>query len=169
MTPEKLIGKRVPRVELGILQKGNVQRVNARQVFAKGRIVAIGVPGAYTPICTTQHIPDFVQNADRLMNSGYAKLICIAGNDPFVLDEWARQLDPKRKILFLADGNLAFARGLGMTTELNSLFLGERSERFMLITKNGEIEHFRLEPNVLTYSCTRAEDALAPDDDVCLI
>ena len=169
MKPEELIGKRVPRVELGILQKGDVQSVNARKVFAKGRIVAIGVPGAFTPICTTKHIPDFVMNADRLMKSGYAKLICIAGNDPFVLDEWSRQLDPNRKILFLADGNLAFARALGMTTELTSLFLGERSERFMFITRDGEIEHFRLEPNVLTYSCTRVDDALEADGDVCLI
>ncbi len=169
MKPEHFVGGQVPNKTLGLLKDGEIQAVDARMAFSHGKVVAIGVPGAYTPVCTEQHIPDFVRNATKLKQSGYGKLICIAPNDPFVLERWARELDPYGRILFLADGNLDFARALGLTAELPSLYLGERCERFMMITVNGIIQKLRVEPNVLTYSCTRSEDALASDDEVCLI
>ncbi|NNK77310.1 MAG: peroxiredoxin, partial [Litoreibacter sp.] len=144
----------------GFLENDDLQTIDAEKVFKSERIVTIGVPGAFTPVCTKQHIPDFIRNATELKQSGFSKLICLASNDPFVLDEWARQLDPHRQIQFLSDGNLEFARALGVTSKMPSLLVGERSERFMMITWNGLIEHFRIEPNVLTFSCTRADDAL---------
>lgn len=169
MKPEHFIGGQIPNITFGLLKDGEIQAVDAQMVFSHRKVVAIGVPGAYTPVCTEQHIPDFVRNATKLKRSGYDKLICIAPNDPFVLERWVRELDPSGKILFLSDGNLEFARALGLTAELPSLFLGERCERFMMITVNGKIQNLRVEPNVLTYSCTRSEDALAADDEVCLI
>lgn len=169
MKPEHFIGGEVPNKTLGLLRDGEIQAIDARMTFSHGKVVAIGVPGAYTPVCTEQHIPDFVRNASKLKKSGYGKLICIAPNDPFVLERWARELDPYGRILFLADGNLEFARALGLTAELPSLYLGERCERFMIITVNGRVQSIKVEPNVLTYSCTRTEDALDTDDDVCLI
>lgn len=169
MKPELFVGGQVPNKTLGLLKDGEIQAIDAQMVFSHGKVVAIGVPGAYTPVCTEQHIPDFVRNATKLKQSGYGKLICIAPNDPFVLERWARELDPYGRILFLADGNLEFARALGLIAELPSLFLGERCERFMMITVNGIIQKLRVEPNVLTYSCTRSEDALSSDDEVCLI
>jgi 2-Cys peroxiredoxin 5 len=150
------------------MEAGALQTIEAAQVFAKERVVTIGVPGAFTPICTKQHVPDFIRNAERLKNSGFSKLVCIAANDPFVLDEWARQLDPNREIQFLADGNLSFSRSLGLASKMPSLLLGERSERFMMITQDGVIQHFRIEPNVLTFSCTRAEDALQMKEEYVL-
>jgi len=167
--PEQLIGGEVPKTTLGLLKDGEIQAIDARMVFSNGKVVAIGVPGVYTPVCTERHIPDFVRNAAKLKRNGYGKLICIAPNDPFVLERWARELDPYGRILFLADGNLEFARALGLTAELPSLYLGERCERFMMITVNGKIQKIKVEPDVLTFSCTGSEDALAAGGDVCLI
>ena len=160
MFSTNLVGRRIPDATLGYMENGTLKTIDAEKVFANERVVTIGVPGAFTPICTKEHVPDFIRNAEQLKNSGFSKLVCIAANDPFVLDEWARQLDPDHKILFLADGNLSFIRSLGLAAKLPDLILGERSERFMMITQDGIIEHFRIEPNVLTFSCTRAEDAL---------
>ena len=94
------------------------------------------------------------------MASGYNQLICIAPNDPFVLKAWSRLLDPEKRLEFLSDGNLDFARALNLKVENRELFLGWRSERYLIIVENGSITRFRVEPSVLTYSCTRAVDAL---------
>lgn len=160
MKPENLIGRRIPDVALAYMDSGDVRTIDAEAVFANEWAVAIGVPGAFTPICTKQHLPDFIRSAAQLKKNGFSKLVCLTANDPFVVDEWARRLDPEGEIRFLSDGNLAFARALGLSAKMPSLFLGERSERFMMIVQDGIIEHFRIEPNVLTFSCTRAEDAL---------
>ena len=160
MNPDILLGQRIPEATIGYLSEGEIRKVDAQHVFAKDKVVAIGVPGAFTPICTKEHIPDFVRNARKLKSSGFSKVLCIAPNDPFVVDEWARQLDPNGAVEFLSDGNLAFARALGLSSRMSSLLLGERSERFMIVTVKGVIQHFKVEPNILTYSCTRADDAL---------
>jgi peroxiredoxin len=153
-----LIGSRVPEVQFGQLVDGEVRCISASEVFAYHRAVVIGVPGAFTPVCTKQHIPDFIKNVDRLNASGFSQLVCIAPNDPFVLAEWARIVDPETKLLFLSDGNLDFTRALGMECSNRPLFLGCRSERYMLIVDDGTITRLRVEPNILTFSCSRAED-----------
>jgi peroxiredoxin len=76
------------------------------------------------------------------------------------LDVFARKLDPNNKIEFLSDGNLDFASALSLRAKNQKLFVGWRSERYLLIIENGLIAKLRVEPNILTYSCTRAIDAL---------
>ena len=113
--------RRIPDATLGYMEAGDLQTIDAAKVFANERVVTIGVPGAFTPICTKQHLPDFIGNAEQLKKSGFSKLICIAANDPFVLDEWARQLDPDHEVQFLSDGNLSFSRSLGLASKMPSL------------------------------------------------
>jgi peroxiredoxin len=155
-----LVGSAVPNVAFGYLDGAEIRSVTALDVFSKHRAVVVGVPGAFTPICTTQHIPEFIQNAESLRKSGYTKLICVAPNDPFVLAEWARMLDPQKTLTFLSDGNLHFCRALGLISVNETLFLGARSERYLLIVQNGIINRVRVEPNILKLSCTRPSDAL---------
>lgn len=153
-----IVGGPIPDVQLCLMDGEELRPVSARVLFAHGRVVVLGVPGAYTPICTRQHVPDFVRNADRMLASGYTNLFCIAPNDPFVLDVWARQLDPKRKLQFVSDGNLEFARQLGLHQQARNLFLGWRSERYLMIIERGIIMKLRVEPNILTYSCATSAD-----------
>ncbi len=153
-------GGSVPDVQFGRMAGSEVQSVSARELFAFGRSVVLGIPGAFTPVCTKQHVPDFVKNADRLRASGISHLICVAPNDPFVLDVFARKIDPNNKIEFLSDGILDFASALNLKAKNQKLFVGWRSERYLLVIENGLIAKLRVEPNILTYSCTRAIDAL---------
>lgn len=150
----------VPDVQLGFLENGEVRSISTSDLFAHGRTVVLGVPGAFTPVCTSKHIPDFLKQADAFDMQGCRQLVCIAPNDPFVLEEWAERVDPERKIRFLSDGNLAFTRALALSCENQSLFIGERSERYLMIVENGTIVRLRVEPNILTYSCSGADDAL---------
>jgi 2-Cys peroxiredoxin 5 len=154
MATDIVVGSRIPEVKLGYLKGGEVHDINAREVFQRHRAVVVGVPGAFIPVCTKQHIPDFIRSARKLHASGFTELVCIAPNDPFVLHEWALALDPGRRLRFLSDGNLDFAGALGLISTNRSLFLGWRSERYMMIVENGVITRLRVEPDVLTLSGT---------------
>lgn len=153
-------GARVPAVNLGYLDHGVVASTNAQDIFAGKRSVVLGVPGAFTPVCTKEHVPDFVASADRFIASGFHQLVCISPNDPFVLEAWQKIVDPRCKLKFLSDGNLDFCRTLGLCLKNEALFLGERSRRYMLIVEHLTIQRVRVEANILTFACTRAEDAL---------
>lgn len=158
---EIVAGSRVPDVQLASLDGDDAVRpVAAPDLFAYGRALILGIPGAFTPICTKQHIPDFIQNADRLTAVGYSHLICIAPNDPFVLRAWSRILDPGGKIEFLSDGNLDFIRSLRLEALNRTLFMGRCSQRYLMVVEDGVIMRLRVEEDILKYSCTRAADAL---------
>lgn len=155
-----LIGSRIPGIRLGYYEDGEVQSLDAPDIFAVGRSVVMGVPGAFTPVCTRLHVPDFVRSADSLRASGFGQLICIVPNDPFVVAEWAAQVDPGNKLRFLSDGNLEFTSALGLQATHRDLFLGMRSERYLLVIDKGVIVRFKIEPNIFGFTCTRAQDVV---------
>jgi peroxiredoxin len=158
---EIIAGSRVPNIELGFLDDhGEICSVAAPSVFAYGRALVLGIPGAFTPVCSKQHIPDFIQNADRLVAAGYSHLVCIAPNDPFVLAAWASALDPGRRIDFFSDGNLEFTRALRLETQSRALFLGRRSERYLMVVQDGIIVRLKVEEDILNYACTRPTELL---------
>ena len=155
-----LVGRSVPLVQLGRLKDGAVVLESARRLFGHEPAVAIGIPGAFTPVCARQHLPDFIRNVPKLRAAGYKRLICIVANDPFVTEAWAALVDPSGEITFLPDGNLDFTRALGMSVRGDNLCIGERSNRYMMCTRNSVITHFRVESSVLDLNCTRAQDAI---------
>lgn len=158
-----LNGSRVPAVMLGRLDGKAVRSVSTAKLFAYGQAVIMGIPGAFTPVCTRRHIPEFVQSADRLTAAGYSHLVCIAPNDPFVLQTWARQVDPKGKIEFYSDGNLEFSRALGLLEQVSHLYLGWRSTRYLMVTSDGVIQRLRVEKDVMDYQCTQAQNLFCHD------
>src|SRR5579872_6727245 len=144
-----LNGSRVPAVVLGRLDGNAVRSVSTARLIAYGRAVIMGIPGAFTPVCTQRHIPEFAQSAEKLTAAGYSHLICIAPNDPFVLDAWARQVDPSSRIDFYSDGNLEFTRALSLLEQVSHLYLGWRSSRYLMVTSDGVIQRLRVEKDVL--------------------
>jgi peroxiredoxin len=160
MRDDIILGARVPAVRLGYLLDGEVATFTTDELFASKKVVVLGIPGAFTPVCSKQHVPDFVANADRLLAAGFDQLICIAPNDPFALDAWRREVDPDSRILFVSDGNLEFCDALGLTMTGAELFLGRRSQRYMLIVHDRVVQRVRVEQSILSYSCTRAREAL---------
>jgi peroxiredoxin len=153
-----LNGSRVPGVLLSRLEDNVLRTVSTERLFAWGKAVVMGIPGAFTPVCTQRHIPEFVQSAERLTAAGYSHLICIAPNDPFVLDAWARQVDPLSKIEFYSDGNLELTRSLGLLEQVSHLYLGWRSSRYLMVTADGVIQRLRVEKDPVEYGCTRPQD-----------
>lgn len=157
---QKLAGQPVPRVHLGQYVDGHLIARPASELLGRGRAFVAGAPGAYTPICSQKHIPNLVENADTLRAAGIDALYCIVTSDPFSVAAWARVVDPHGKIRFLSDGNLQFARTLGLTGREDSLFMGERSMRYALTVRDGVIQSGNVECSVLDFSCTSAENVL---------
>lgn len=161
MNPPIRVGQRIPPAFLGALHDGQVRRVATEPLFLGRRAILLGVPGAFTPVCTTRHVPDFVANADRLRESGYSLIACMAPNDPWVLRDWSRKVDPEGKIMFLSDGNLEFARRLGLTDMDHDNYLGERCRRFLMVLKDAVVEKLNVESGTIAMTCTGARDALS--------
>lgn len=161
MHQHSLPSSTVPDVQLGFLVGDDVHQISARELFASGRSIVMGIPGAFTPVCTNQHIPDFVRRAAEFAQAGIAHMICIAPNDPFVLAEWARQVDPDHRLRFYSDGNLEFVRALGVNCDIGELFCGERGERYLMIVENGTIVRFQVEASILDYGRASATEAMA--------
>lgn len=154
------VGERVPPVRLGRLSHGVVTSQSAETLFQGRRGILIGVPGAFTPVCSGTHVPDFVQRAPQLKASGYDFVACLASNDPWTLDVWGRQLDPEGRLMFLSDGNLEFVRKTGLTRTDPDYFLGERCRRFMMVLNGAVVEKLSVEPELAALTCTRAADVL---------
>jgi len=152
------VGKRVPPIGLGVLVGEEIQARSLEQLVAGRRAVIIGVPGAFTPVCTEQHVPGLINGAERLKASGIDLLICIAPNDPWTIRAWARQVDPGRKLMFLSDGNLSLAKALGTTIRDMDHFMGLRTRRYLLQTRDAVIQRLTVESSPLALSCTRAQD-----------
>lgn len=150
-------GWRVPDVALGELKDDEIVTVRTPTLFGGKRVAVIGVPGAFTPVCTTQHLPGFIANAKALRASGFEQLACVAPNDPWTVRRWADALDPGGAIRFLSDGNHAFVRALGLKTREETWFLGDCSKRYVMIVHRGVIERIQVEASVVNVTCTRAE------------
>jgi peroxiredoxin len=142
-----VLGSRVPEIDFGRFADGQFSTLPAKEIFARHRTIALGVPGAFTPACSDLHVPDFIHKAPQLRASGFSQLLCIAPNDPFVLRAWADALDPTQQILFLSDGNLDSAEALGMTIRNRAMFLGKCCERSLMIVEDGIITRMRSEPD----------------------
>jgi len=152
-----ILGQRIPEITVGSVGPGLPETVSLRTILRQGLSIVIGMPGAFSPVCSKRHLPDLVSQADALKRSGFDRILCLGANDPFTLWPWVQQLDPEGALDYYADGNLEFCRHFGLTEEMPAeLFMGTRSKRYLMVVRDGEIQRLDVEPNVMDYSCTRA-------------
>jgi len=105
------------------------------------------LPGAFTPTCSSTHVPRYNQLAPALKRHGVDEIICISVNDAFVMNEWQAE-QKAENVTFLPDGNGDFSRGMGMLVSKADLGFGERSWRYSMLVKDGIIEKQFIEPDV---------------------
>ena len=103
------------------------------------------VPGAFTPTCSLQHLPGFVEKADELTNKGIDTVACMAVNDVFVMDAWGKSQNADGKVLMLSDGNGEFTSALGLELDASGFGMGTRSQRFSIVVNDGEVEILNIE------------------------
>ena len=109
------------------------------------RIAIFGLPGAFTPTCSAQHVPGFVKLADDLRAAGVDQIWCISVNDAFVMGAWGREQQCGGKVRMMADGNGDFARATGLTMDLTARGLGLRSQRYSMLVGDGVVRTLNVE------------------------
>jgi len=111
-----------------------------------GKTIAIfALPGAFTPTCSAQHVPGYVQQADALKAAGVDEIWCVSVNDAFVMGAWGRDQKTAGKLRMMADGSGDFAKATGLTLDLNARGMGLRSQRYSMLVVDGVVKTLNIE------------------------
>jgi peroxiredoxin len=114
--------------------------------LVKGKkIVIFGLPGAYTPTCSAQHVPGFVQHAEELKAKGVDEIWCISVNDAFVMGAWGREQKATGIVRMMADGNATFSKALGLDADFSKYGMGTRSQRYSMLVEDGVVRQLNVE------------------------
>lgn len=115
------------------------------QLTAGKTIAVFALPGAFTPTCSAQHVPGYVQHAAEFKAAGVDEIWCISVNDAFVMGAWGRDQKTAGKVRMMADGSADFARATGLTLDLAARGLGLRSQRYSMLVKDGVVQTLNVE------------------------
>jgi len=132
-------GQQVPQVTFRTRRNHEWVDVTTDELFKGKTVVVFALPGAFTPTCSSTHVPRYNQLTPAFKQQGVDEVICISVNDTFVMNEW-RTEQKAFNVTFLPDGNGDFSRGMGMLVPKNELGFGERSWRYSMLVKDGVIE-----------------------------
>src|SRR5690606_17137022 len=107
-------GDRMPAGEFAVMTENGPGKVASEELFSGKKVVLISVPGAFTPTCSMNHLPGYVEQAARLKEKGVDTIACMAVNDVFVMNAWGKDRNVGDKVTMLADGNGDYTRALGL-------------------------------------------------------
>ena len=140
-------GQKVPQVDFRTRREHEWVDVSSDDVFKGRTVVVFALPGAFTPTCSSTHVPRYNQLAPVFKQHGVDEVICISVNDAFVMNEWRRN-QKADNLTFLPDGNGDFSRDMGMLVPKNDLGFGDRSWRYSMLVKDGVIQKMFIEPDL---------------------
>ncbi len=140
-------GQPVPQVTFRTRKQHEWVDVNSDELFKGKTVIVFSLPGAFTPTCSSTHVPRYNQLAPVFKRHGVDDIVCISVNDAFVMNEWKREQEADN-ITFLPDGNGEFTEGMGLLVDKNDLGFGKRSWRYSMLVKDGIIEKMFIEPDL---------------------
>lgn len=122
------------------------QDVTSSEIFSGKRVVVFALPGAFTPTCSSTHLPGYEAKYDELKGLGIDEVYCLSVNDAFVMYQWGLKQGAE-KVKLLPDGNGEFTRKMGMLVDKSNLGFGMRSWRYSMVVRDRNIEKMFVEPN----------------------
>ena len=138
-------GQKVPSVTFRTRQGGQWHDIAADDIFRGRTVIVFALPGAYTPTCSTTHLPRYNELAPTFSKLGVDEIVCLSVNDGFVMSEWQKDQDAPN-VTFIPDGNGEFTRQMGMLVDKSDLGFGQRSWRYSMLVKDGTIVKQFIEP-----------------------
>ncbi|MGH6760463.1 MAG: peroxiredoxin [Phyllobacterium sp.] len=141
------IGDRLPAATFKEKTDNGVNEFSTDDIFKGKKIVLFAVPGAFTPTCSMNHLPGYLENRDVILGKGIDGIAVVAVNDPHVLGAWAKATNGEGKIQFLSDGNAAFTKAIGLDIDLAAGMMGVRSKRYSMIVEDGVVKSLNIEEN----------------------
>ncbi|MBW2230614.1 MAG: peroxiredoxin [Deltaproteobacteria bacterium] len=150
-------GEKIPDVKL---KRTNMQDVTTAELFGGKKVVLFAVPGAFTPTCSEQHLPGYIEKADEIRAKGVDDILCVSVNDAFVMDAWGKDRGIGDKVTLIADGNGDLATALGLDFDGSGIGFGIRAQRFALIAEDGVVTKVAVE-EPMKFDVSSAESILA--------
>jgi glutaredoxin-like protein len=138
-------GSRVPTVTFRVRENNEWKDVTTDELFKGRTVVVFSLPGAFTPTCSSTHLPRYNELAPAFFANGIDSILCVSVNDTFVMNEWSRDQEASN-IVMVPDGNGEFTDGMGMLVGKEDLGFGKRSWRYSMLVKDGVVEKMFIEP-----------------------
>ena len=140
------VGDKVPSINLSIMTDSGPKPVTINELSTDKKIVLFAVPGAFTPTCSVQHLPGFLEKSKELKDKGVDTIACVSVNDPFVMKAWGEDRGVGEDVLMLSDGNGEFTSAIGLEMDGSGFGLGTRSQRYAMIIDDGVVSALNVEP-----------------------
>ena len=144
-TEQELVGQNVPAVVFHTRQGDAWVDVSTDDLFKGKKVVVFSLPGAFTPTCSSTHLPRYNELAKQFFARGIDSILCVSVNDTFVMNAWLEDQEAEN-ITVVPDGNGEFTRGMGMLVSKKGLGFGDRSWRYSMLVNDGKIEKMFIEP-----------------------
>lgn len=138
-------GQRIPSCSFPVRVGDAWETLTTDEIFNGKTVVVFSLPGAFTPTCSSTHLPRYNELAAKFKERGVDEIVCVSVNDTFVMNEWKKQQEAEN-ITVIPDGNCEFTRGMGMLVAKTDLGFGERSWRYSMLVKDGVVEKMFIEP-----------------------
>ncbi len=139
------VGDRLPEAVFMEMTGDGPGPVNTADVFAGKTVALFAVPGAYTPTCSAKHLPGFIDKQGEFAGKGVDTIVCTSVNDVFVMAAWGKEAGAEGSVRMLADGNGAFAQAMGLDMDASGFGMGQRSQRYSMLVKDGVVSALNVE------------------------
>ncbi|MBY4678016.1 glutathione peroxidase [Marinobacterium arenosum] len=141
-----MTGNRVPQVTFRTRANNDWHEITSNELFDGKTVAVFALPGAFTPTCSSTHVPRYNELAGVLKQNGVDDILCVSVNDPFVMEAWQQDQNAEN-IRFIPDGNGEFTDKMGLLVDKSELGFGKRSWRYSMLVRDGVIEQMFIEPN----------------------
>ena len=141
------VGDRLPNLKLKERTPDGPVDISTDDLFKGKRVVLFAVPGAFTPTCSLNHLPGYLENRDAILAKGVDDIVVVAVNDHHVMGAWANATGASGKLRFIADWDAAFTKALGLDADLSGGGLGVRSKRYSMLVEDGVVKTLNVEEN----------------------
>ncbi len=153
------IGEKLPLVEFFFLNDNKtLQKISSADLFKNQKTILIGVPGAFTNICSAKHLPGYVRSFEEAKKKGVTKIICLSVNDPNVMNAWGESQNVQGKIFMAADPFCYFTKLIGAEIDKSEKGLGIRSVRYTMLIENEVVKKINEEKDTGTCETSAAEN-----------
>ena len=140
------VGDTLPSINLTTMTDEGPKPVSMAEISSGKKVVLFAVPGAFTPTCSVQHLPGFLEKNSDLKEKGVDVIACVSVNDPFVMKAWGEDRSVGDDVMMLSDGNGEFTAAIGLEMDGSGFGLGTRSQRYAMIIDDGVVSTLNVEP-----------------------
>mgnify|MGYP001214291662 CR=1 FL=1 len=155
------VGNKLPSSELFYLdENNNVKKIDILDLCKGSKVIILGMPGAFTKICSAIHLPGYIKNFDLALKKGVSKIICIAVNDSHVMKAWGENHNAGTKIFMASDPYLEFTKSIGAEVDKSAKGLGMRSNRYTMLVENEILKKLEEEKETANCELSGAESFL---------